>query len=212
MSVRTRRRNTGSRPLGAVLAIVLLGSAAAFAARGEATAVPMLMPVPREWIVNGAFQQPLTSGWTCAGDVSVVDGVAVGRPGAYDYAGCSQQIEHTASYAFEATFSGSYAFVGVRGSGNEPEETYFWTNDTGPRTVQVQLRLKAGTTVYFHGWYGQGEYRVSKVSLIGALIPDDPSDPFGTKSPTPSPPPNPSPSPTPSCTPTYALHPTDSPD
>ncbi|BAJ32837.1 MULTISPECIES: hypothetical protein [Kitasatospora] len=175
----SRHRARGAGPLRAVLTAVLLAGTTVLAAQGSAAAGP----APREWVADGRFAAPLAEHWTCTGDVRQLGpGLVEGRPGAYDFAGCVQRLPMGGKYDLTAVVSGAYAFVGVS-DGTTGPGTHLWSNDPETRVLRATIDVPAGAEVYFHGWYGQGPYQVSYVSLVGPIVPD----PCSTWSPTPTP-------------------------
>ncbi|BAJ32836.1 MULTISPECIES: hypothetical protein [Kitasatospora] len=161
MSRPTRHRDRV--PLGAVAATALLLATGGFAALGSGSA-----QAAQEVVRDGSFLQPLADNWTCAGDVSRTGQGIEGRPGGFDFAGCTQQVEVKpyTTYDLTADVSGAYAFVGV--TGGEFETVSQWAD--GPEQTRLHAVVStSGTThtltVYFHGWYGQGPYQVRRVSL-----------------------------------------------
>ncbi|MFD7733043.1 hypothetical protein ACFV6F_21960 [Kitasatospora phosalacinea] len=163
VSHRHRHRHRGRVPLGALASFALLTATAGFALLGTGSAA-----AAQEAVRDGSFLRPLTDNWTCGGDVSRLAQGVEGRPGGYDFAGCSQQVEVRpyTTYDLTADVSGAYAFVGVTGDG--AESTYLWANGPEPTRLHTVVRTGGTTrtlTVYFHGWYGQGPYQVRRVSL-----------------------------------------------
>ncbi|WP_143687047.1 hypothetical protein [Streptomyces sp. TLI_171] len=131
-----------------------------------------------------------------------------GRPGTHDFAGCTQQVSVRpyGTYELTATVSGAYAFVGVLG-GPDTEAVYRWADGEHETRLHATIRVGAHTqilTVYFHGWYNQGPYRLDGISLYGST--DLPSCPDMTGAPPSSPRP-----PLPSTRAPAALVPTPSP-
>ncbi|MEV6979000.1 hypothetical protein [Kitasatospora sp. NPDC093806] len=178
-----RARHAGAGgPLGAALGVLLLVGTAAAAATGSATA----QPAPVEWIKNGDFSGPLERGWSCEGEFVQTAGQGVeGRPGGQSYAGCTQTVPVVpgTSYPFFARVSGAYAFVTVSGTGTGSGEETLWAPGPGEATLFTTLVIGDSheVRVTFHGWYGQGPYQVSRVSMIGPMYPS------GCESPTPTP-------------------------
>ncbi|GAA2090973.1 hypothetical protein GCM10009759_15040 [Kitasatospora saccharophila] len=159
------RRQRERLPLGTLATAALLTATGGFVLFGPGSA-----QAAQETVRDGSFARPLPDNWTCEGDVRRLDqGQGVeGRPGGYDYAGCTQQVtvKPYTSYDLTADVSGAYAFVGV--TGGEAETTYLWAN--GPERTGLHTVVRTGgttrtLTVYFHGWYGQGPYQVRRVSL-----------------------------------------------
>ncbi|MED7951126.1 hypothetical protein PUR61_08275 [Streptomyces sp. BE20] len=181
---RSRSRHAhGGSPIGAALGALVLAGAAAFAAGSSASA----QPAPLEWIRNGDFGSPLPHGWSCDGDVVQLARGVEGRPGSHDYAGCFQKVAVVAgtSYDFSAYVSGAYAFVRITGTGTGTGEVQLWADGAADWTglrANVAIGNSHEVTVHFHGWYGQGPYRISRISLIGPMYPD----PCATATPGPS--------------------------
>ncbi|ROR35323.1 hypothetical protein [Kitasatospora cineracea] len=163
---RPRRRHPqrpGRLPLGAAAAAALLTATAGFALLGSGTA-----GAAQEAVRDGLFAQPLADNWTCTGDVRQLDRGVEGRPGGYDYAGCTQRVtvQPYTTYDLTADVSGAYAFVGVYGG--DTEAVYQWADGPEQTRLHAVVRTAGNTralTVYFHGWYGQGPYQVRRVSL-----------------------------------------------
>ncbi|MER5352305.1 hypothetical protein ABT093_18495 [Kitasatospora sp. NPDC002551] len=173
-SSRPRPRHAyGGGRLGAVLGALALAGTAALAANGSATA----QPAPLDWIKNGDFRYPLALGWSCDGEFVQTDLGVEGRPSGQDYAGCSQSVTVVpgTAYAFSAYVSGAYTFATISGTGTGTGEVTLWAD--GPETKSLATTLTIGNvhevTVTFHGWYGQAPYRVSRVSMIGPMYPNE---------------------------------------
>ncbi|MFC8721314.1 hypothetical protein [Kitasatospora sp. NPDC057198] len=163
VSHRRHHRQRERAPLGALASFALLTATAGFALLGTGSAA-----ATQEAVRDGSFLRPLTDNWTCDGDVRRLAQGVEGRPGGFDFAGCSQQVEVRpyTTYDLTADVSGAYAFVGV--SGGEVENTYLWANGAERTRLHTVVRTGGTTrtlTVYFHGWYGQGPYQVQRVSL-----------------------------------------------
>ncbi|MFJ8042455.1 hypothetical protein ACIRBX_18385 [Kitasatospora sp. NPDC096147] len=187
-----------SRASAALLGALALTApaTAALLAGGSAAA----QPPPREWVAGGEFDSPLSDHWSCTGEVTVTDGSAEGRPGSHDLAGCSQRVPvpSNARYDLSAVVSGAYAFVTVSGTGTGSGAVTLWADGPDRTTLSGSVEVGAtdGVTLTFHGWYGQGPFRIDRVSLTGPRYPDVCFTPTGPWPPSPSP----SPSPTPSST------------
>ncbi|MFE0458866.1 carbohydrate binding domain-containing protein [Kitasatospora sp. NPDC058965] len=196
---RPRRRSAGSGLSGVAVAgaAALAVAGALFGAAGPATAVSPDVEVVR----NGGFDQGnLMVFWNCEEGVAPFSRDALGRglegrPGSNGYAGCTQQVpvEANATYHLRAVVAGSYAFVGVTGSGTADVSN--WSSSTGWTTLTATVTTGPGTsslTVYFHGWYGQDPYQIADFSLIGPGTPPDCPTATATATATATPSPSPS--------------------
>ncbi|GAA1401781.1 hypothetical protein GCM10009639_44550 [Kitasatospora putterlickiae] len=180
------RHAAGARPLGAAAGALVLAAAAALAANGSATA----QPAPLDWIKNGDFSGPLARGWNCQGEFVQTDQGVEGRPSGQDYAGCSQTVTVVPGtrYSFSAYMSGPYTFATISDPGTGTGDVILW--DNGPNWKSLATTVLIGdnvhqVTVAFHGWYGQDPYRISRVSMIGPMYPDNcPTPTPGTPAPT----------------------------
>src|ERR1035437_1369841 len=126
---------------------------------------PIVTPPPGGGVVNPGFETGALSPWTGAGD-SVVTGQA--HTGAYallvnatsSSTGQAQQVVGvSANHTYTLSFwvKGSYAYVGVTGTGTSDVST--WTSSAAYTQLKVTFTTGASTTavtVWVHGWYGQG--------------------------------------------------------
>lgn len=173
MRARSNHRASGGSSLGAGLGALALVGAAALALGSPSTANAQSWP--REWVNDNEFNFPLHADWTCTGDLVELPGAVEGRPGEDDYAGCTQKLQLPAGvYRLTAHVAGSFAFVGLTGTDTESGEVALWADGTGPagQDLQTVVGLRAGATVYFHGWYGQGPYRIDSISVTGPAVPN----------------------------------------
>ncbi|MGW4645923.1 hypothetical protein [Kitasatospora sp. NPDC004289] len=188
----------------------LLG-AVALALVGLVTVVPAAAEPPRQQVVrNGDFAEPLSSGWSCTGDVTLTDRIVEGRPGPHEQAGCTQAVRVVpgSTYELTAEVSGSYAFVTVEGVPKVPDgKVTRWADGPGWTTLTATVSVVAVNQVIlsFHGWYGQGPFRIGRIAMTDVTAPGacvlttpawPPSPTVSSPRPTISPSPSPSPSPT----------------
>src|SRR5262249_54611927 len=133
------------------------------------TPTPTAPPTPAggNLVANPGFESGSLGPWTC----SPLDGVT-GSPvhsGAHalaaaasnsDNAQCTQSIavQPNHSYTLSAWVQGTYAFIGVTGTGTS-DTSNFTPSSASYTRLTVPFTTGAGTTsvtVYVHGWYAQG--------------------------------------------------------
>jgi chitinase len=164
-----------TRRLGRGLAPALVLAMSAFgigAGAGTASAADV------NNIRNGGFESGLTD-WNCtAGSGATVSSPAhggsaalKGTPSASDNAQCSQTVavKPSSTYTLSAWVQGSYAFLGVTGTGTT--DTSAWTPDASSwQQLTTTFTTGASTTsvtVWTHGWYGLPAYYADDVSVFG---------------------------------------------
>ena len=170
----SRHRHVFTASLAALAALVL-GSAGVQATAAPATAAALAdVNVAK----NAGYESGL-SNWTCSGasGASVSSPVHSGTsalkatPSASDHAKCSQTVavKPGATYRLSAYVQGSYAYLGVSGTGTTDVST--WTpGSTGWQQLATSFTTGPGTTsvtVYTHGWYGQAAYHADDLSVFG---------------------------------------------
>jgi len=128
---------------------------------------PPPTPVPGNLLANPGFESGALSPWSC----SPLDSVA-GSPthsGSHalaaaannsDNAQCTQTIavQPGHSYTLTGWVQGTYAFIGVTGTGTSDPST-FTPSSAGYTQLSVPFTTGSGTTsvtVFVHGWYAQG--------------------------------------------------------
>lgn len=126
-----------------------------------------------ELAVNGGFESGAVSPWSCTGNLGSVVTSPVhsgsralrGAPSSSDNAKCTQNVSGLVSgtsYTLSGWFNGPYTYIGVTGGAS--------TWKSGSSWGQLSLTFTAsGSTaqIYFHGWYGQGNYYADDISLQG---------------------------------------------
>jgi chitinase len=165
-----RRRLRPARFLAAALVTALSALGLTLTQAGSASAATNLL-------LNPGFESGSTSSWTCTGGTSAQTAVhhsgsfaLTGAPAGQDDAQCSQRVTvlPNSTYTLTAWVQGPYVYLGATGTGSTDPST--WSNQstwnqlsttftTGPSTTS--------TTVYLHGWYGQGAYFADDVVLAG---------------------------------------------
>jgi chitinase len=137
---------------------------------------PPPTPVPGNRLANAGFESGSLSPWSC----SPLDSV-VGSPvhsGAHalsaaanssDNAQCTQTIAVQAGHSYTLTgwVQGTYAFIGVTGTGTSDPST-FTPSSAGYTQLSVPFTTGASTTsvtVFVHGWYGQGTIFADDLSV-----------------------------------------------
>jgi len=132
-------------------------------------------PPPGNLVANGGFESGL-SGWSCSpldtaagSPVHSGHGALSAAASNSDNAQCTQSIRvqpgHT--YTLSGWVQGSYAFIGVTGTGTSDVQT-FAPSAASFTQISVQLTTGAGTTsvtVFAHGWYAQGTVFVDDLSV-----------------------------------------------
>jgi len=132
------------------------------------TASPTPTPTPAgNLVANPGFESGSLSPWSCSSLDSVVASpvhsgsrALAGAANDSDNAQCTQSISVLAnhSYTLSAWVQGSYAFIGVTGTGTNDPST-FAPSAPGYTSLSVGFTTGASTTrvtVYVHGWYAQG--------------------------------------------------------
>ncbi|MCM2412083.1 glycoside hydrolase family 18 protein [Streptomyces sp. RKAG290] len=127
---------------------------------------------------NAGFESGLAN-WTCSGGsgTTVSSPVHSGTsalkatPAGQDNAQCTQTVavKPNSTYALSSWVQGSYAYLGVSGTGTTDVST--WTPGSSSWS-QLSTSFKTGAsttsvTVYTHGWYGQAAYLVDDLSVSG---------------------------------------------
>jgi chitinase len=128
---------------------------------------PPPTPAPGNLLANGGFESGSLSPWTC----SPLDGVVSGpvHSGSHalsaaannsDNAQCTQAISVQPGHSYTLTgwVQGTYAFIGVTGTGTSDPST-FTPSSAGFTQLSVPFTTGASTTsvtVFVHGWYAQG--------------------------------------------------------
>ncbi|GGQ90853.1 hypothetical protein [Kitasatospora griseola] len=185
---RDRRRD--GLPLGLAAGALALAGAALGLGTPASAALPTV-----DVVDNGHFNQGNRMlGWSCeSGRVlppSDAFGVLEGFPTDTGYAGCTQTVtvEPNSTYRLSARVTGPYVFAGVTGSGTT--DVALWSSGTDWSVLNGTVTTGPDTrtlTVYFHGWYQQGPYRISAVELWGPGQPRTTCTPIPVaESPTPS--------------------------
>ncbi|MGW4378827.1 carbohydrate binding domain-containing protein [Kitasatospora sp. NPDC004531] len=170
MRARTRTTPGGGTAIGLAAGALALSAAVLGLGSPASATLPSV-----DVVVNGHFDQGNRMlGWSCeSGRVLPapdVFGELVGEPTDSSTAGCTQTVavEPNSTYRLDARVQGPYVFAGVTGSGatdlalwsNQPD----WNRLTGTVTTGPDTRT---LTVYFHGWYQQGPYRIDTLELWG---------------------------------------------
>ncbi|MFJ5924629.1 carbohydrate binding domain-containing protein [Kitasatospora sp. NPDC092948] len=174
------RHRLDGLPIG--LAAGVLALAAAALGSPAAAALPTV-----DVVDNGHFNQGNRMvAWNCESGLvlppSDAFGELAGYPTDVSFAGCTQTVtvEPNSTYRLSARVKGPYVFAGVTGSGTA--DVALWSNETDWNTLNGTVTTGPNTrtlTVYFHGWYQQGPYRISAFELWG------PGQPQATCSPIP---------------------------
>jgi len=140
------------------------------------TPTPSVTPPPGNLVANPGFETGALAPWNC----SPLDGVVSGRAhggtfalsaaaSSSDTAQCSQTIAVLPGHAYtlSAWVQGSYAFIGVNGTGTGDPST-FTPSAASFAKLSVPFTTGAGTTsvtVFVHGWYAQGTVLADDVSV-----------------------------------------------
>jgi chitinase len=150
-------------------------------------------------LANPGFEATALSPWACTSGGSVVTSPV--HSGSRALAGtatdsatgeCSQTVavSPNTTYALTGWVRGGYVFLGARGNGVSPTQT--WSSDASAyRQLSLSVRTGASTTsltVYLHGWYGQGAFNADDVSLDGGGSTPPTTAPPTTAPPTTAPP------------------------
>ncbi|GFJ79627.1 beta-N-acetylhexosaminidase [Phytohabitans houttuyneae] len=131
---------------------------------------------PSGGVVNGGFESGSLIPWTgtrCSIVTSPVRSgsrALAGAVTASDNARCQQvvAVRPNTTYRLQAHVRGSYVYLGAAGTGTS--DVSAWTPNTGGAFSPLTVTFTTGpsttsTTVYLHGWYGQGNYHADDVSL-----------------------------------------------
>jgi chitinase len=131
------------------------------------TPTPTPTPTGGNLVANPGFETGSLAGWSCSPLDSVVGSpvhsgghALAAAASTSDNAQCTQTIsvQPGHSYTLSAWVQGSYAFIGVSGTGAGDGNN--WTpGSTGYTQLRLPFTTGAGTTsvtVYVHGWYGTG--------------------------------------------------------
>jgi Carbohydrate binding domain/Glycosyl hydrolases family 18 len=137
---------------------------------------PPPTPAPGNLLANGGFESGSLSPWTC----SPLDGVVSGpvHSGSHalsaaanssDNAQCTQAISVQPGHSYTLTgwVQGTYAFIGVTGTGTSDPST-FTPSSAGFTQLSVPFTTGASTTsvtVFVHGWYAQGTIFADDLSV-----------------------------------------------
>jgi chitinase len=128
---------------------------------------PPPTPVPGNLLANPGFESGSLSPWTCSPLDSVVSSPVHSGSHALsaaannsDDAQCTQTISVQPSHSYTLTgwVQGTYAFIGVTGTGTNDPST-FTPSSASYTQLSVPFTTGASTTsvtVYVHGWYAQG--------------------------------------------------------
>jgi chitinase len=140
------------------------------------TPTPSGSPPPGRLVANPGFESGALAPWTCSPLDTVVSGRAHGGTFALsaaasssDTAQCSQAIavQPGHAYTLSAWVQGSYAFIGVTGTGTGDPSTFTPSSPSFAR-LTVPFTTGAGTTsvsFFVHGWYAQGAVLADDVSV-----------------------------------------------
>ncbi len=140
------------------------------------TPTPTPTPAAGNLVANPGFESGSLSPWSCSSLDTVVASpvhsgsrALAGAANDVDNAQCTQSIPVLAShsYTLSAWVQGSYAFIGVTGTGTSDTST-FAPSAPGYTMLSVGFTTGASTTqvtVYVHGWYAQGTVFVDDVSV-----------------------------------------------
>ena len=137
---------------------------------------PPPTPVPGNLLANPGFESGALSPWSC----SPLDSVAGGptHSGSHalsaaannsDNAQCTQAIavQPGHSYTLTGWVQGTYAFIGVTGTGTSDPST-FTPSSAAYTQLSVPFTTGSGTTsvtVFVHGWYAQGTIFADDLSV-----------------------------------------------
>ncbi|WP_308294472.1 glycoside hydrolase family 18 protein [Streptomyces sp. RKAG290] len=170
--VTSRRGRRSRRRLGAAVAVVAAGALSVTGLVSSAEAADVNVAK------NAGFESGLAN-WTCSGGsgTTVSSPVHSGTsalkatPAGQDNAQCTQTVavKPNSTYALSSWVQGSYAYLGVSGTGTTDVST--WTPGSSSWS-QLSTSFKTGAsttsvTVYTHGWYGQAAYLVDDLSVSG---------------------------------------------
>ncbi|MYU25672.1 glycoside hydrolase family 18 protein [Streptomyces sp. SID8352] len=163
-----RRRNRIRYGAGAITAALALTVTAV----GQASAADV------NNAKNAGFETGL-SGWTCSANSGAAvstpartgTGALKATPSGQDNARCSQTVavKPNSTYSLSAWYQGSYAYLGVTGTGTTDVSTWD-PGSTSWKQLTTSFKTGASTTsvtVYTHGWYGQSAYYVDDFSVYG---------------------------------------------
>lgn len=151
--------------------IVVLVAAAAALFAGLLSAAPAQAA---NLLADPGFESGTTAPWACESAQIVGSPVRSGS-GALQSAGGNSStgrcaltvaVQPSSSYALSAWVRGSYVYIGATGHGQT------WTASPSTYT-QLSTSFTTGASqtsveIYFHSWYGQGDYWVDDVMLDGA--------------------------------------------
>lgn len=191
-------RRTPAHLLGVAIGMAALG--AVIAIQAPASPATALMAAATNLVTNPGFETGNLSGWSCTSTTTVVGTpvhsgsfAAQASPAGQDDAQCDQviSVQPNSKYTLSAWVQGSFAFIGDTGTGTTDTST--WTQ-SAPTYAQLTTSFTTGanttsTTIWFHGWFGQGPVFVDDVSLTGpGGNPPPPTTPPTTNPPTTNPP------------------------
>ena len=137
---------------------------------------PPPTPVPGNLLANPGFESGALSPWSCS-PLDTVTGSPV-HSGSHalaaaannsDNAQCTQTIavQPGHSYTLSGWVQGTYAFIGVTGTGTSDPST-FTPSSAGFTQLSVPFTTGASTTsvtVFVHGWYAQGTIFADDLSV-----------------------------------------------
>ncbi len=175
-----RVRQGGSGVRRRIGAAVAAGAAAALTVTALATPAQSADAAAADVNVakNAGFESGL-SNWTCTANsgAAVTSPVHGGTkalkatPSGQDTAECSQvvSVKPNSTYKLSSWVQGSYAYLGVRGTGTTDVSTWTPGNSSWQQlsTTFTTGANSTSVTVYTHGWYGQSAYLVDDVSVFG---------------------------------------------
>jgi chitinase len=133
-------------------------------------------PPPGNLLANPGFEGGSLSPWSCSPLDTVVAGpvhsgghALSAAASASDNAQCTQAITVLPGhrYTLSAWVQGTYAFIGVTGTGTSDPST-FTPSSSGYTQLSVPFTTGASTTsvtVYVHGWYAQGTIFADDLSV-----------------------------------------------
>jgi hypothetical protein len=133
-------------------------------------------PPPGNLVANPGFETGGLAPWTCSPADTVVAAPTHGGGHALaagattsDDAQCTQtvRVQPNHTYTLSAWVQGSYAFIGVSGTGTG-DPSNFVPSAPGYQQLSVQFTTGAATssvTIFAHGWYGLGTVYVDDVSV-----------------------------------------------
>lgn len=170
--VTSRRGRRTRQALGAAVAVVAAGALTVTGLVSTAQAADVNVAK------NAGFESGLAN-WTCSGGSGATVSSPVhggtsalkATPAGQDNAQCTQTVavKPNSTYALSSWVQGSYAYLGVSGTGTTDVST--WTPGSSSWS-QLSTSFKTGAnttsvTVYTHGWYGQSAYFVDDLSVSG---------------------------------------------